>query len=82
MEKLEQHIMKMQGIFDCLFAQGKLNKKNLRFLLTENLSLIYEAAKAYSKPKAKASFSEVEEYVNKHINMADTAILEAELRRR
>ena len=81
MEKIEQQITKMQGIFDCLLMQGKINMKLSR-LLSAGLKLIYQSTKMYTKPKSKASFSEVEKYVNKHINMADTEILEAELNRR
>ena len=81
MEKLEQHITKMEGVFDCLWLQGRINDKLHTFLDT-GLLLIHQATKVYTKPKSKASFSEVEEYVNKHINMADTVILESELKRR
>ena len=81
MEKLEQHITKMEGVFDCLFMQGRINN-DLHKFLGAGLSLIHQASQVYTKPKSKASFSEVEEYVNKHINMADTAILESELQRR
>lgn len=81
MEKLEQHIIKMQGIFDCLLMQKKINR-DLSKLLSAGLDLIYRASQVYNKPKSKATFSEVEKYVNDHINMADTEILVAELKRR
>lgn len=81
MDKLEQHIVKMQGIFDCLLMQKKINR-DLSRLLSTGLELIYQASQVYSKPKSKATFSEVEKYVNDHINMADTEILAAELERR
>lgn len=81
MEALKINVLKMIGMIMCLFAQGKINK-GLFTAMIEQTHAIDRAAQVYAKPKTEASFSEVEEYVNKHINMADTAILEAELQRR
>jgi len=48
MDKLEQHIVKMQGIFDCLLMQKKINR-DLSRLLSTGLELIYQASQVYSK---------------------------------
>lgn len=83
MEKIFQLIEKANLIAEILESEGKINIDTYG-LLHGNIQQIEEELRKYSftdGPDEK-SFSNVEKYVNEHINYADTDSLIIELGRR
>ena len=83
MEKIFQLIEKANLIAEILESEGKINIDTYG-LLHGNIQQIEEELRKYSFTEGpdEKSFSNVEKYVNEHINYADTDSLIIELGRR
>lgn len=83
MEKIFQLIEKANLIAEILESEGKINIDTYG-LLHGNIQQIEEELRKYSFTEGpdEKSFSNVEKYVNDHINYADTDSLIIELGRR
>lgn len=83
MEKVFKQIDKIVTIVKVLCMEGKIQKQTYEEIILSLVDMKDELNKfAITDPASGKSFSEMEQFVNEHINYADSETLVEELHRR
>lgn len=83
MEKVFKQIDKIMIIVKVLCMEGKIQKQTYEEIILSLVDMKDELKKfAITDPASGKSFSDMEQFVNEHINYADSGTLVEELHRR
>lgn len=83
MDKINRIIMSLENSFLILFLCDNINEKMYKEMIARLRSTVKELKRFKYKPAADGiTFSQMEKFVNSHINFADNKTLMAELQRR
>lgn len=83
MDKISRIIMSLENSFLILFLCDNINEKMYKEMIARLRSIVKELKRFKYKPAEDGiTFSQMEKFVNSHINFADSKTLMAELQRR
>lgn len=83
MDEINRIIMSLESSFLILFLCDDINEKMYKEMIARLRSIVKELKRFKYKPAADGiTFSQMEKFINSHINFADNKTLLAELQRR